>query len=403
MPDRSPRILVIHRYYWPDTPPYASMLKEIVSHWVVNGFQVDVFSSQPSYKVAVKNEKVPKYEKLDGANVYRMNLPTEAGRPMVRLVNSVKLFFGVLIKVLFSRRYDVIMISTSPPVVAGLTGAIASKLKGSRFIYHCMDVHPEIGRLSGEFRQPLLFNLLQKIDSWSCRQANPVVVLSDDMRDAISSRPNVEGVRCKVINNFSLPEESQNEVLPFEIQSNKFTLLFAGNIGRFQGLDVLIDAFGRIKERSDIELILMGEGAARNNLEKKALELGANVRFVGHHAVAVAKKAMQQVSAGFISLIPEVSKYAYPSKTMTYLEQGCPILAALDKNSSLSRDIVSNNVGVVVHENDSITLAEAICNLADNPKRISEMKEQAALVGFNLFSPEVVLPAWNSLISKKNI
>jgi hypothetical protein len=52
---------------------------------------------------------------------------------------------GVFWQAIVRKRYDVIMVSTSPPVLAGWFVAVAAKLSGARFIYHCMDIHPEIG------------------------------------------------------------------------------------------------------------------------------------------------------------------------------------------------------------------------------------------------------------------
>src|SRR5690606_33624762 len=128
------------------------------------------------------------------------------------------------------------------------------------------------------------------------------------------------------------------ERLPFQWPDERFVLLFAGNIGRFQGLDVLIGAMEKLRDRSDIRLVMMGDGAEKDRLARMSEEAGARVSFVGHHSVEVAKLAMRRASSGFVSLIPELYRYAYPSKTMTYLEQGCPVLVAVEPESCLAKD-----------------------------------------------------------------
>ena len=182
---RSLRVLAIHRYYWPDTPPYASLLRRIVSTWVTDGHSVEVLTSQPSYKAALENQRLPEEDTLDGAKVSRMKLPNESNKPLVRVWNALRLSLKIFRKALFGKRYDVIMVSTAPPVLAGFACAIIAKLRKTRFIYHCMDIHPEIGRLSGEFRNPVVFKVLQIMDRWTCSKANPVVVLSEDMKQAL--------------------------------------------------------------------------------------------------------------------------------------------------------------------------------------------------------------------------
>ncbi|WP_375177553.1 glycosyltransferase family 4 protein [Marinobacter mobilis] len=393
------KILAIHRYYWPDSPPYASMLRAMVQRWVQDGHQVDVLSSQPSYKAELENEKQPGKEQVDGATVYRLTLPSEAGRPLMRMVNALRLGLGILVRAVLRRRYDVIMVSTSPPVLAGWFTALAARLSGARFVYHCMDIHPEIGRISGEFRNPTVYRVLERLDKWSCRQANPVVVLSEDMAESLTVRASKELTRTVVINNFSLPAEpSSSADLPFPWPEEAFVLLFAGNLGRFQGLGVLMDAMALLRDHSEIRLLMMGEGTERAALEQRAAETGARVTFVGHHPVAVAKKAMKQAGAGFVSLVPELYRFAYPSKTMTYLEQGCPVLVAVEPESCLARDIMGNGAGLAVQAGDAEKLAQAIVRLADDREGVRQMKENALALAILSYSPEVVLARWAALI-----
>lgn len=398
------KVLAIHRYYWPDTPPYASMLRAIVQRWVKDGHDVDVLSSQPSYKAGLGNEKQASRGSLDGATVVRLNLPSEAGRPVIRILNSLRLGFGILFQAVIKTRYDVIMVSTSPPVLAGWFTALAARMTGARFVYHCMDIHPEIGRISGEFRNPRLYSLLSCLDTWTCSQARPVVVLSQDMKRSLGKRKSQKTPSIVVINNFSLPnDEALPEVLPFPWPKESFVLLFAGNIGRFQGLDALIDAMGLLRNREDIRLLMMGEGAEKARLSRKAEEMGARVTFVGHHSVDVAKMAMVKAGAGFVSLVPDLYRYAYPSKTMTYLEQGCPVLVAVEPDSDLARDIVEKGAGLAIPNGDGSKLAAAITSLADREGRFQEMRDNALEFASRQFTPEVVLDRWSSLLQDNRV
>lgn len=375
------------------------MLRTIVQRWVKDGHEVDVLSSQPSYKAGIKNEKQPRREAVDGAQVIRLNLPSEAGKPLIRILNALHLGCGIFWQALVKKRYDAIMVSTSPPVLGGWFAAIVAKLTGARFIYHCMDIHPEIGRISGEFRNPKVFSLLSRMDKWTSAQAQPVVVLSDDMAESLAGRVPESPPKTAVINNFSLPSESSSHAaLPFSWPSEAFVLLFAGNIGRFQGLDTLIDAMTTLHNRSDIGLVMMGEGTEKERLADKASQAGARVTFWGHQPVEVAKAAMAKADAGFVSLVPELYRYAYPSKTMTYLEQGCPVLVAAEVNSCLARDITENGAGLAVENGDVEELANAISSLANQPERTDAMKKCAKKLSESAFSTDVVLAEWSSLL-----
>ena len=392
------RVLAVHRYYAPDTAPYAKMLQSIVLQWFHAGFDVDVLSAQPSYKSHSESTGLPRKEQLRHGWVTRLSLPNEAGRPLVRLFNAFRLCAALFWVAIIRSRYDAIMISTSPPVIGGFFASLVAKLSGAKFIYHCMDVHPEIGRISGEFSHPWVYKALRALDAGACARADVVVVLSEDMKSALEARKRGAQCQIKVINNFSLPSEPVSGESDIEIDPNKFTILFAGNIGRFQGLEVLLEAMARLKSNPLVEAVLMGDGVMREVLEAEVARTGANVRFVGQHSVAVAKSAMLASSVGYVSLIEGIYRYAYPSKTTTYLEQGCPLLVSIEPEAELAKQVISGQFGAVVRPGDVEGLVDQISELAGNPNTVKLYREQAAVAGPKMFSSENVLPAWGALL-----
>lgn len=396
------RILAVHRYYWPDAPPYSSILRKIVERWHQDGHEVEVLSSQPSYNDVVAHQRRRRREIVDEVPVRRLSLPQEKKRPIIRLVNALRLCSSLLWNALI-RPYDVIMISTVPPVLGGAAAALTAKLTGARFIYHCMDIHPEIGRISGEFSNPLVYGVLSRLDSWNCGQADPVVVLSGDMEKTLRKRPSGRDFTIRILNNFSLPSEKEiPSKLPFNVSSDKLTVLFAGNIGRFQGLETVVEAAAMLKNRDDVEVIFMGEGVEKVNLQKKAALMRANIHFVGHQPVEIAKAAMQQADYGFVSLIPGIHKYAYPSKTMTYLEQGCPLIVAVGQQSELAVDVRQHGYGYCVDFGDSKELAELLDWLANDRTRHAEMRRIALKRAEEMFSEKKLLKKWSELIADRS-
>jgi len=152
------RILTIHRYYWPDAPPYASLLRAIVARWSASGHHVDVLTSQPSYKPELANERRASREQVDAATVHRIAMrPDRSGRGR-RVLNLVRFPALVAWRILRGPRYDVVMCSTAPPVLLGAAVSWAAHRRGATFVYHCMDVHPEIGTISGEFANPWMYD-----------------------------------------------------------------------------------------------------------------------------------------------------------------------------------------------------------------------------------------------------
>ena len=132
------KILLIHRYFWPDTPPYAFILSKIGSYLAAEGHDVDVLSTQPSYKPDVALPEQQKRETFNGMTIFRHKLLSEAKRnPWVKLANIFLFCLLIPLHVIRHGKYDCIMVSTSPPVFGGLATVLAAKMCGARFVYNC--------------------------------------------------------------------------------------------------------------------------------------------------------------------------------------------------------------------------------------------------------------------------
>jgi len=397
------RVLLIHRYFWPDVPPYASMLRVIARRLAADGHQVEVLTSQPGYKADSPLPPQPAREGIDGFEVRRLGLPADRGRGLARRLFNIAYFpLRVLLHCLLHGRYDVIMASTAPPVVVGFAAALGARLTGGRFLYHCMDIHPEIGRLSGEFRQPLLFGLLRRLDDWSCRQASHVIVLSGDMAAALRERPG-RSADIRVINNFSLPDFDSvgpdlSDATIASRGDRQCRLLFAGNIGRFQGLEAFIDAMAYLEHRPEIELVFLGEGTALAGLRTRAGErAGRQIKFVPHQPACIARRWMSRSDLGIVSLTPGIYRYAFPSKTMTYLEEGLPLLVAVEPDSELARFVADKGIGIAVPPGDPTGIARALEHLLDSGPSLPQLSARARSVAAAEFSEAAVLPRWSTL------
>lgn len=253
------RILVVHRYFWPDTPPYASFLRSIGQRWALDGHEVEVLTAQPSYTSSSGVAGRPSSERLDDLDVTRLAVVPEGGRVAGQLLNLVLFPVQVAWKILTGPRRDMIMCSTAPQVTLGFAVSVTARLRGSVFVYHCMDLHPEIGRLSGEFANPLVFKIFAKMDLVTMRLADKIIVLSKDMKAAVLARDASLAPKIEVINNFALPDTAESAASPIEPpKPGTLRIVFTGNIGRFQGLETAIDAVRGLPPGRPVELVFMG-------------------------------------------------------------------------------------------------------------------------------------------------
>jgi len=399
------RILAIHRYYWPDAPPYASLLRSIVARWTDAGHQVDVLSSQPSYKPELTNERRPEREQVDDAIVHRLDVrPDRSGGPGRRLMNLVRFSALVAWRILRGPAYDVIMCSTAPPVLLGAAVSWAARRRHAAFVYHCMDIHPEIGAISGEFANPWVRRVLLALDRAACRRAAAVVVLSGDMRRALLDRDPALAERVVVINNFELPDFGAAETQsPLPAEPDRFRVVFTGNIGRFQALDTIVSAVLDGEDLDDVELVLMGEGAAKTDLVQRVEEAPADrqgrVRFLAHGSPGEAQALAETADLGLVSLTPFVISYAYPSKTATYLAASLPVLVSVDPGSELARMVVEEGVGALL-PGDAAGIRTTLADLASRRDELAAMRVRAHELWAKEFSIGETLPRWDDLLER---
>jgi glycosyltransferase involved in cell wall biosynthesis len=400
------RVLAIHRYYWPDTPPYASILRAIAERWAAAGHRVDILTSQPSYKPEVIAH-APKVEQVHGVTVRRLPMKPDRSSRWRRVFNVGWFPVAVASRVLVGRRYDVVMCSTVPPVLLGWAVSLAARLRRARFVYHCMDLHPEIGRLSGEFSSGPVYKLLSRMELSACRRAAAIVVLSEDMERAVLDRDPALADRIVVLTNFELPDyEGEGDpdlASPVPARPDRLRVVFTGNLGRFQGLDTIVQAvLGAGPELADVELVLMGEGAARPELERLLAEAGpagaGRVTLVPHGSPRAVRALLRTAHMGLVSLSPEVIRFAYPSKTATYLGAGLPLLVAVEPDSFLARTVLEHRVGGLLPVDDVAGARAALAEWSARRDELPAMAERASAYWREEYAAEQILPRWEALL-----
>lgn len=402
------RILLIHRWFWPDAPPYASMLRSIGRQLVADGHEVTVLTAQPSYHRATKVEKRPAVEELDGMTVRRTWLFPESKRNYFMRALNMLLFMASVRRTIRKARgaqaFDSVMASTMPPVMVAGTARRAAQKTGAAFYYHMMDIYPEIALVSGMKKEGWLTRWLARIDARTCEQARKVIVLSEDMRDAIAAR-GLDVGNVAIQNNFRL-ESFQDQApppLPEALQKpeGSFRLLFAGNLGRFQGLEQVLEAMRLVhQDLPQLRLDFLGEGHGRQRLEEQAGDLlGKQVFFHGYLPIEQAGQMVETADLSLVSLQQDIIRYAYPSKTMTCLAEGSPLLAMVEEDSELARMVREEQVGYVAPQNNPHTLADVLRTAATaSAETRREQGQRAKTLTARAFTAEAALPFWSQLL-----
>jgi glycosyltransferase involved in cell wall biosynthesis len=394
------KILIVHRYFWPDQANCGQILWHIAKHYQSEGHKVEVLTSLPSRNYDSNKIQTKKIEISENVSIRRINLPNETRKPLVRILNAIKLGFMTNFMAI-QNKYDVIISTSVPPILGGFFSAVASLFINARFIYFCMDLYPEVGKISKDFSNPILYKLLEKIDSWNCKQADPIIVHSTDMKNTLKKRKNGKKFKIDIVNNFSVPSETDvnsNFLHENNKKKNKLTIIFIGNIGRFQGLESVIDAMSLIKNRPDIELIIMGNGAAKKELTERARKKNANIIFFDYQPIKFVKEAIFNADIGLVTLKPDIFKFAYPGKVMTYLEQGRPFISTIEAESELVKKMKSEGYGFCVSNSDIDKIAKLFIDLADDSSWKLTMNKAAKAAYEKNFSKEKIFEKWSKIL-----
>src|SRR5262249_28137863 len=138
------------------------------------------------------------------------------------------------------------------------------------------------------------------------RRAARVVVLGEDMRDLLT-RSGIPVDRISVLPNWAdttrvYPVRQNNPFREREFLDGKFVVMYSGNMGLCQSLDDVLDAAARLRGRTEILFLMVGDGASRPRLEEfvRRREL-TNVRFLPYQPQA---ELAQSLSAADLHLVP---------------------------------------------------------------------------------------------------
>ncbi len=323
------------------------MLGEI-SGWLAEaGHDVEMITAQPSYKPNANIPAQPWREVRRGVSVRRLWLLPENGMGPAKVINAALFVVKAFFIVLFGRKRDVVWTGTMPPVVQAALLSRAAKLRGAKFLYHMQDIHPEITSVADrELRLGIIGKFMRWLDVRSLNRTDHAVVISPDMADVLQRR-GATPKEVHVLRNFALGDEALDQTVPLRPAPDARALrfVFAGNIGRFQNLEALVDAFARL-DPNDTELVIVGDGRAKPALQARVKANGIrNVTFRDHMSETEVFEFLLQQDVGLISLAPGLSNYAFPSKLWTYLAAGLPVFSMVEAESDLANFLTHHNVG----------------------------------------------------------
>jgi colanic acid biosynthesis glycosyl transferase WcaI len=239
-------------------------------------------------------------------------------------------------------------------------------------VYNVQDIWPDVAIRAGVLKNEKTIQRLKRMEAYVYRRAAGVAVVSNGFRSNLLEK-GVRDEKISVIPNFIdtdfiTPQPKLNSFsIKYNIE-NKFVVLFAGNMGFSQGLESVLDAAKLLKGYSDIEFLMVGNGASRDRAQAYLRELELkNVRFLPYQPQ---EELSTMYGAADVCLIPlrrGFTAESVPSKLLAIMAASRPSIASVDVGSETCNILRRTGSGICVEPENPTALADAILSYYRDP------------------------------------
>ncbi len=396
-----PRILLITQWFDPE-PTFKGLL--FAQELVQQGFSVEVVTGFPNYP---GGKLYPGYkvkwmqrEFIDGVHVTRLPLyPNHDQSAIKRVLNYCSFALSVFFYGAFVAKRADVMYAYHPPLTVGVAASLIRSLRRTPLVCDIQDMWPDTLRATGMLNNPRLLKLINQVCNWVYCRVDRIVVLSPGFKRLLVERNVPEG-KIDIIYNWA-DEKSlispMGELHPNFPRDSQFKIVFAGNIGKAQALDAVLNAAKILQNRkSKVCFVIVGGGVDVSRLKLYAKNLSLdNLVFLPPVPMSEVGIILDAADALIVHLKKDpLFEITIPSKTQAYMAVGKPLLMAVDGDAA---DLVrQSNCGLIAESENSQSIADATESLANMPlKELRNMGTRASQfyqsnlglkVGVNKFS-----------------
>ena len=378
-------------YYTPERTASSALIEDRLAAFVASNITVEVYTPTPCRGITAKERAQYKSKeyirevKYGGRLVInRFSLYSESKNPILRALRYTFFCFIQAYKCLKIKNGDAIYIGSTPPI-NGLLAAFLKKIKRLPMVYNLQDIFPDSLACAGLVKcGGVLWKIGRIIENTTYRNADRIIVISDDFKKNIMAKGVPEEKIVVVYNwvdeNAVVPIAKDENILYDELCINreKFTVVYAGNFGHAQNIDVTIATAERLKDVDDIQFLMFGTGGLVEDYKKIAQEKGLkNMYFFPLQPVEKVSQVYSIGDLGIVACKKGLGKGAFPSKTWSIMSAGTPVIANYDDDTDLERLIKDNGIGVFSAADDSEQMAERIMEMYYNRELCAEYGRNA--------------------------
>lgn len=366
------KLLVVSQYYWPEN----FRINEVVQTLSAKGVEVEILTGKPNYPEGVVFGGYQAMgcvqETLHGLPVHRVSLfPRGKGAARLALNYLSFVLSGTIIgsQLLRGKQFDAILVFAPSPILQAIPAIWMGRLKKCPVLLWVQDLWPESLSATGHVTHLGILKAVEYVVRWIYRRVDMLLVQSKAFIPKVQALAGTTPVVYQpnsFVDHANISEPPIVECLALDCA---FPVLFAGNMGSAQAVEVVLEAAKILRDIEDIRFVMIGDGSRRDWLMQQAMERGlSNLVFPGRYPVEAMPALMDRAAVLLVTLADtEIFRLTVPSKVQAYLAAGRPIVACL--NGVGAEIVQESGAGMTVPAEDASALAQAVMALYAMPEQ----------------------------------
>lgn len=361
------KILIVTQYFYPEN--FKS--NDIAFEMAKRGHKVDVLSAIPNYPQGkfYKGYGILKKRReiVNGVHIYRsFQFPRGKGGGLRLIANYLSYVLTASFNVLFFfcfKKYDRIIVHEVSPIFQAYPALLLKKIRKVPVYLWVLDLWPDAMKSGGGVKSKKILHFVDRLVCGIYRGSDKILISSKRFRHAIVEKGDFND-KIVYFPNWS-DDMSTDMVSDKKIDSllpKGFNILLAGNLGKAQNLESIMDTVLLLKDVPSLNWIFVGDGSKKkwlddfiteHQLEKKVFALGRFPANSMPYFFSRADALLLTLRGDFPHL-----QMVVPARLQSYMSSGKPVLGMIDGGAA---DIIKEaNCGTSVPAGDSKGLADTI-------------------------------------------
>jgi colanic acid biosynthesis glycosyl transferase WcaI len=399
--------------YWPDQTGIAPFTTGRCEYLAARGHRVTVYTGfpyYPSWRVPSEYRgRLLSREVRNGVSIFRswLYVPRHVTGTR-RILHEASFIASASIRTLARVRREKpdLLFVVSPPLGLGLTALTLSRLWKVPYIIHVADLQPDAALELGMLAPSRTLSALFAIERLAYRSAARVSTLTHAIRRRIVQK-GVTPEKVVLFSDwadpalFNIPlDDCGDEFKRSFGLCGRFLVLHAGNVGVKQGLEVMLNA-AELSRGNDIAWLVAGDGAMRETLQERARERGLdNLWFIPLQPDRIFREMLAAADVCLVTQRKTVGDVVFPSKVLTLLAAGRPVIASLNMSSAVARAIQEAEAGLLAKPEDPSALLTSVLALQSNAEARAAMRSHGRSYARQHWDRESILPFFEAELAR---